>query len=66
MSVTRHMKIVFCTLWACLLVDMADNGVIKFVQLVKNYPCLYNHSLSEYSHKDIPEKAWHEIAQEIK
>ncbi|XP_076655286.1 uncharacterized protein LOC143360381 [Halictus rubicundus] len=37
-----------------------------FVQLIEKYPCLYNHTLSDYSRKDITEKAWNEVANEIK
>ncbi|XP_076302142.1 uncharacterized protein LOC143220367 [Lasioglossum baleicum] len=40
--------------------------ITSFVQLIERYPCLYNHTLSEYAKKDITEKAWNEVANEIK
>lgn len=39
---------------------------IRFVQIVEKYPCLYNYNLDEYSRRDITEKAWDEIAEEMK
>ncbi|CAH0560385.1 unnamed protein product [Brassicogethes aeneus] len=39
---------------------------IKFLQLIKNRPCLWNYSLSEYSKRHIIEKVWKEVAGEMK
>jgi hypothetical protein len=34
---------------------------IKLVQAVEKYPCLYNYKLSDYSRKDVVDKAWVEV-----
>ncbi|XP_043258307.1 uncharacterized protein LOC122400747 [Colletes gigas] len=39
--------------------------VTPFIQIIEQYPCLYNHTLPEYSKKDITEKAWKEVAIEM-
>ena len=38
---------------------------IKFVGIVEKYPVLYNFTLSEYSRKDLTDKAWHLVAAEV-
>ncbi|XP_067640742.1 uncharacterized protein [Eurosta solidaginis] len=38
---------------------------VKFVQLVKTYPYLYNSLLPEYSQKEVTDRAWSEIAQQM-
>lgn len=38
----------------------------KFVELVEKYPCLYNNHFSDYARKDITEKTWSEVANEMK
>jgi hypothetical protein len=38
---------------------------IKLVQAVEKYPCLHNYKLSDYSRKDIVDKAWVEIGKEV-
>lgn len=43
---------------------MCDN-VTKFVLEVEKYPCLYNHTIADYSRKDITERAWSEISKEV-
>ncbi|XP_050500151.1 uncharacterized protein LOC126880369 [Diabrotica virgifera virgifera] len=43
---------------------MADQ-ILKFVQLIENYQCLYNNTLQEYSRKDVTEKAWSAVARQI-
>nr|XP_022903986.1 uncharacterized protein LOC111416250 [Onthophagus taurus] len=45
--------------------DKSDQTV-KFVQLIENYQCLYNHTLAEHSRKDVTEKAWSAIGQKMK
>ncbi|XP_050300458.1 uncharacterized protein LOC126738981 [Anthonomus grandis grandis] len=42
-----------------------DNN-LKIVIEVEKFPCLYNFKRSDYSRKDITEKAWHEISKETK
>ncbi|RVE40767.1 hypothetical protein evm_014583, partial [Chilo suppressalis] len=41
--------------------DQALN--IKFVQKVEEYPCLYNYKLTDYSRKDVTERAWSEVGK---
>lgn len=41
--------------------DQALN--IKFVQKVEEYPCLYNYKLTDYSRKDVIERAWSEVGK---
>ena len=38
---------------------------IKLVQAVEKYPCLYNYKLSDYSRKDVVDKAWVEVGKEV-
>jgi hypothetical protein len=33
---------------------------------VEKYPCLYNYKLPEYARKDLTEKAWSKVAEEVK
>jgi hypothetical protein len=35
------------------------------VQAVKKYPFLHNYKLSDYSRKDIVDKAWAEVGKEV-
>ncbi|XP_066993194.2 uncharacterized protein [Anabrus simplex] len=35
---------------------------IKLVQEVKKYPCLYNHTLDDYSKRNVVEAAWDQVA----
>lgn len=44
--------------------DQALN--IKFVQKVEEYPCLYNYKLTDYSRKDVTERAWSEVGKVFK
>lgn len=37
----------------------------EFVQIVEQFPCIYNSDLPDYARKDTTEKAWQEVAQEI-
>lgn len=39
---------------------------VLFVQTIEQYPCLYNQTLSEYSRKDVVERAWNEVARQMK
>lgn len=36
------------------------------VRLVKEYPCLYNYNLPEYSQREVVEDAWKKIAGKLK
>lgn len=38
---------------------------IKFVGVVKKYPLLYNNTISDYSRKDLTEKAWAAVGNEV-
>ncbi|XP_045763031.1 uncharacterized protein LOC123865875 [Maniola jurtina] len=38
-------------------------SVLNFVQIIEQYPCLYNNTLPDYSRKDIVDKAWNEVAE---
>ncbi|CAH2242102.1 jg2141 [Pararge aegeria aegeria] len=38
-------------------------AVLNFVQLIEQYPCLYNNTLPDYSRKDVVDKAWGEVAE---
>jgi hypothetical protein len=37
----------------------------KLVQVVEKYHCLYNYKLSNYSRKDVVDKAWVELGKEV-
>lgn len=39
---------------------------ISLVEVVEKYPCLYNYKIPEYARKDITEKAWSKVAEEVK
>ncbi|XP_066142421.1 uncharacterized protein [Euwallacea fornicatus] len=39
---------------------------INFVRIVQRYPCIWKHSLPEYNQRNITEKAWAEVAREVK
>lgn len=39
---------------------------INLVKAVEKYPCLYNFKIPEYARKDITEKAWSKVAEEVK
>lgn len=39
---------------------------ISLVEAVEKYPCLYNYKIPEYARKDITEKAWSKVAEEVK
>jgi len=39
---------------------------INLVEAVEKYPCLYNYKLPEYARKDLTEKAWSKVAEEVK
>ncbi|XP_030758047.1 uncharacterized protein LOC115883776 [Sitophilus oryzae] len=41
-----------------------EENNIRFVQIIEKYSCLYNYNLSEYSRRDVTEKAWCDIAEE--
>lgn len=47
---------------------MADEHAfnIAFVSEVEKHPQLYNYNLPEYSRKDVVEKAWSEVGQQMK
>jgi len=45
---------------------MDQNFNIKFVQQIEKYPELYNYTLKSYSKRNITEKAWSEVATEVK
>jgi len=45
---------------------MEQNLNIKFVNEVEKHPELYNYTLKGYSRKNIIEKAWSEVAAEVK
>ncbi|XP_066995202.2 uncharacterized protein [Anabrus simplex] len=38
---------------------------IKLVGEIEKYPVLYNYTLKDYSRKDITEKAWNEVAEQV-
>ncbi|XP_066982685.1 uncharacterized protein [Macrobrachium rosenbergii] len=38
---------------------------IQFVQEIEKYPCIYSYTSNEYSNKDVREKAWKQVANEI-
>ncbi|CAL7943763.1 unnamed protein product [Xylocopa violacea] len=38
----------------------------SFVQIIQKYPCLYNHTLTDYLRKDITDEAWNQVAKETK
>ncbi|XP_017492051.1 PREDICTED: uncharacterized protein LOC108380189 [Rhagoletis zephyria] len=42
-----------------------SDSTIKFVELIETYPCLYNNTLQEYSRKDVTERAWNEVSQQM-
>ncbi|XP_036347516.1 uncharacterized protein LOC118756887 [Rhagoletis pomonella] len=46
-------------------VTKMSSEIVNFVQLIENRACLYNNNLQEYSNKNITERAWSEIAQQI-
>lgn len=37
---------------------------VKLIEAVEKHECLYNYKLSDYSRKDVVEKAWAEVAKE--
>lgn len=39
---------------------------INFIKAIENRPCIYNYGLSEYSKRNKTEKAWKEVAEEVK
>lgn len=43
-----------------------DDDAIKFVRLVKRFPCLYNFNLPEYTQRTKIDAAWQKIGQEMK
>jgi len=43
-----------------------ENLTIKLVEAVEQYPCLYNYKIPEYARRDITEKAWSKVAEEVK
>lgn len=45
-----------------LYYKMAGSAV-NFVNIIEQYPCLYNNKLPEYSRKDVTDRAWSEVAQ---
>ncbi|KAJ9591808.1 hypothetical protein L9F63_001625 [Diploptera punctata] len=38
---------------------------ITFVELIKEYPCLYDTTLNQYSNRNVQDQAWHGIAEEL-
>lgn len=46
---------------------MADNPLfnINFVKAIEQRPCIWNYSLTEYSKRNLTEKAWVDVAKEI-
>ncbi|GJQ87784.1 hypothetical protein Trydic_g6978 [Trypoxylus dichotomus] len=47
---------------------MSENPVfnISFAKAIEKRPCIWNYSLTEYSKRNLTEKAWVEVANEIK
>lgn len=43
-----------------------DDDAIKFVRLVKRFPCLYNYNLPEYTQRTKIDAAWQKIGHEMK
>ena len=39
---------------------------IRFVKCVEKQPCLYNYNVIEYSNRDEQERAWQDVAFEMK
>ncbi|KAF0704931.1 Uncharacterized protein FWK35_00031298 [Aphis craccivora] len=39
---------------------------MTFFEAVEQYPCLYNFKIPEYARRDITEKAWSKVAEEVK
>ena len=47
---------------------MADNPTfnINFVKVIEKHPCIWNYSLTEYSKRNLTEKAWANVSNEVK
>ncbi|KAL4097696.1 hypothetical protein QTP88_022427 [Uroleucon formosanum] len=43
-----------------------ENLAIQLGEAVELYPCLYNFKIPEYARRDITEKAWSKVAEEVK
>lgn len=39
---------------------------INLVEAIEKHPCLYNFKIPEYARKNITEKAWSKVAEEVK
>lgn len=44
---------------------MSEALNLKFVSEVEKWPVLYNYNLKGYSKKDVTEKAWNDVAEEM-
>lgn len=46
---------------------MEDNPTfnVKFVQIVEKYNVLYDHTMENYSNRQIQEKSWNEVGKEV-
>lgn len=38
---------------------------IRFVSLIEAKPCIYDHTRSDYSNRNIQDLAWEQIAKEV-
>ncbi|XP_004525091.1 uncharacterized protein LOC101455277 [Ceratitis capitata] len=45
--------------------DVNKKILIRLVQSVEKYPCLYDNTLKEYSKREYTERAWIEVAEEL-
>lgn len=45
---------------------MEQNFNIKFVNEIEKHPELYNYTLKSYSKRNMTDKAWSEVAAEVK
>lgn len=70
-----HRSYIFTILYLCLItivirimVRTKEDSVltISLVEAVENYSCFYNYNVPEYVRKNIMEKAWSKVAQEVK
>lgn len=39
---------------------------IRLLKEIEKYPCLYNYNLTEYTSREITDKAWSDIADKFK
>ncbi|XP_026750147.2 uncharacterized protein LOC113510811 [Galleria mellonella] len=48
-----------------ILKNMGDKNLV-LVKTIERFPCLYNYNLSDYSKKELTDRAWNEVANETK